>query len=170
MVQHFWCEETIQRQIPRRENDGEMELAEACAWNLRPGFNYLLAHHFYQTNIILNLAYLLFFRLRQNCFEYFMFDTRYDQRVSGFILSEDATKSTFLTLWASALLFLGVRIETFRTTLFWHNLRGPTESRSRACCLGRMVKVASAGILRPGFNTLVGHRFYQTNIILNLAY
>ena len=40
---------------------------------------------------------LIFFRLRQNCFEYFLFDARYDQKVSGFILCEDATKSTFLT-------------------------------------------------------------------------
>ena len=31
-------------------------------------------------------------------------------------------------------------------------------------------KVASAWNLRPGFNTLVGHRFYQSMIILNLAY
>ena len=41
---------------------------------------------------------LIFFRLRQNCFEYFLFDARYDQKVSGFILCEDAPKSTFLTL------------------------------------------------------------------------
>ena len=32
-----------------------------------------------------------------------------------------------------------------------------------------MVKGASAEILRPGFNSLVGHRFYHTNILLNLA-
>ena len=32
-----------------------------------------------------------------------------------------------------------------------------------------MVKDASAEILRPGFNYLLGHRFYHTNILLNLA-
>ena len=31
----------------------------------------------------------MFFQLRQNRIEYFLFDTRYDQRVSGFILCED---------------------------------------------------------------------------------
>ena len=40
---------------------------------------------------------LIFFRLRQNRFKYFLFDSRCDQRVSGFILYEDAPKSTFLT-------------------------------------------------------------------------
>ena len=43
-------------------------------------------------------------------------------------------------------------------------------SRPRACCHGRMVKVSSAWNLRLGFNTLVSHRFNQTNITLNLAY
>ena len=52
---------------------------------------------------------LIWFPLRQNRFQYFLFDTRYDQRVSGFILTEDVPKNTFLTPWASALLFLGVR-------------------------------------------------------------
>ena len=33
-----------------------------------------------------------------------------------------------------------------------------------------MVKGASAEIVRPRFNSLVGHRFYHTNILLNLAY
>ena len=33
-----------------------------------------------------------------------------------------------------------------------------------------MVKGDGAEILRPGFSSLVGHRFYQTKIILNLAY
>ena len=62
---------------------------------------------------------LIFFRLRQNRFEYFLFDTRYGQRVSGFILREDAPKSTFLTpkKVASALLFL-VSVEIFWTKLF----------------------------------------------------
>ena len=52
---------------------------------------------------------LIFFQLRQNRFEYFLLDTKFDQKVSGFILCEDAPKSTFLTPKASALLFLGVR-------------------------------------------------------------
>ena len=39
----------------------------------------------------------------------------------------------------------------------------------RAYCRGRMVKGASAEIPRPRFNYLVGHRLYQTKIILNLA-
>ena len=42
-------------------------------------------------------------------------------------------------------------------------------SRTCTCCLGRMVKGASAEILRPGFNSVVGHCFYYTNILLNLA-
>ena len=40
---------------------------------------------------------LIFFRLRQNRFQCLFFDTRYDHKVSGFILCEDAPKSTFLT-------------------------------------------------------------------------
>ena len=32
-----------------------------------------------------------------------------------------------------------------------------------------MVKSASASNIRPRFNSLIGHRFYQTKIILNLA-
>ena len=65
--------------------------------NLTPGFNHLLGDRFYQTNIILNLAYQFFFRLRQKRFESVLFDSRYDQRALGFILCEDARKSTFLT-------------------------------------------------------------------------
>ena len=43
-------------------------------------------------------------------------------------------------------------------------------SHTRASCHGRMVKVARAWNLRPGFNTLLDYRFHQTNITLNLAY
>ena len=39
-----------------------------------------------------------------------------------------------------------------------------------AMLLAEWLKSASAEILRPGFNSLVGHRFYHTNILLNLAY
>ena len=45
----------------------------------------------------MNLADSFLFRLQQNRFQYFLFDANYDQRVSGFILCEDAPKITFLT-------------------------------------------------------------------------
>ena len=40
---------------------------------------------------------LIFFDYDKIAFNIFLLDTRYDQRVSGFILCEDAPKITFLT-------------------------------------------------------------------------
>ena len=67
----------------------------ASAWNLRPGFNTLLGHRFYQTNIILNLAHYFFFFHFDEIVYTFLFDARYDQRVSGFILCEDVLQINF---------------------------------------------------------------------------
>ena len=39
----------------------------------------------------------------------------------------------------------------------------------RACCHGRMVEGASIWNIQPGFNSLLGHHFYQTKITSNLA-
>ena len=62
----------------------------ASDYNLTPRFNYLVGYRFYQTKIILNVAHLIFFHVDKIAFNIFCFDTRYDQRVSGFILCEDS--------------------------------------------------------------------------------
>ena len=57
-----------------------------CGWS-----SLLSSQHFIDSSI------LIFFRLRENRFEYFLFDTRYDQKVSGFVLCEGTPNNTFLT-------------------------------------------------------------------------
>ena len=56
----------------------------------------------------MNLADLIFFDLDKIAFDIFCFDTKYDRRVSGFILCQDAPKITFLTPQANALVFVAI--------------------------------------------------------------
>ena len=68
------------------------------ARNHRPGLKYLLGHRFLSNQDYIESSILsFFFDYDKIAFALICLDTRYDQRVSGFILCEDAPKITFLT-------------------------------------------------------------------------
>ena len=88
----------------------------ACAEVLRPGFNSLVGHRYYRTNILLNLE-ILIFHYDKIVYNIFLFDTRYDQRVSGFILCKDVPKISFLRPQAIELVFFLLPLKIFKTSI-----------------------------------------------------
>ena len=85
----------------------------ASEGDLSPGFIYLFGHRFFQNKILLNLAFN-FFSITTKLFVISFFDTRYDQRVSGFILCENVPKISFLRPQANALLFFFAIARNFK--------------------------------------------------------
>ena len=73
-----------------------------------------------------------------------MFDTRYDQRVAGFILCEDVPKITFLQPQASSLGFFFANTKNFRDNYILTYFGG-----SHLCARAAMAKWFKAPGLKP---------------------
>ena len=106
---------------------------------------------------------LIFFRLRQNGFEYFLFDTRYDQRVSGFILCKDIPKTRFSRPQAIGLVFFLLPLEILNTRIFWRTLEVVTYARVLPWPNGYTRQYLHPNTWVQLLSTVLGHHFYQTN-------
>ena len=82
---------------------------------------------------------------------------------------EDVLKLSFLNHLASALVSFAIT-RNFKDKNILTYFGGNHLRSCAAAAVWLKAPVLKPNVLTPGFNTLVGHRFHQTNIILNLVY